>query len=333
MGFELSCATIYKSHEKVPINHLLPFTGWAMKILDPFVAVSFFAIAGATISGTVLAREKYEFTPVTDFAQVPDDITLDSCSGVSVNSKGHVYLAHRGQRPIICFDSRGRYVRSWGDDTIGSAHGLRIDRDDNVWVTDIARHVVIKFSPAGKLLLSIGRPGSAGLANDQFDKPADVAFGAKGQIYVADGYGNSRVMKFSAEGRFLTSWGAPGRGPGEFNLPHTIVTASDGRVIVGDRMNNRIQVFDADGKHLAIWDGFTPFGIEIDRGGVLWVADGRTHKLLRLDHSGAVTQFFGGPGSGPGQFDVPHMLASDEAGNLYVAEILNKRLQKLARLP
>ncbi|MCH2203583.1 MAG: peptidyl-alpha-hydroxyglycine alpha-amidating lyase family protein [Fuerstiella sp.] len=304
-----------------------------MKFSNIITAVSFFAITGATFSETVPAGEKYGFTPVTDFVQVPDNITLDACSGVSVNSNGFVYLAHRGQRPIICFDSKGRYVRSWGDDFIGSAHGLRIDSDDNVWVTDTEKHAVFKFSPSGKLLLSIGRLGSAGLANDQFNKPADVAFGAHGQIYVADGYGNSRVMKFSAEGRFLTSWGVPGTGPGEFNLPHTIVTASDGRVIVGDRMNNRIQVFDADGTHLEIWDGFTPFGLEFDCDGFLWVAEGKNHKLLRLGQSGAVLQSWGGPGNGLGEFDVPHMLAADEAGNLYVAEILNKRLQKLTRIP
>ena len=331
--FELTPRTDYKLNRYIPANLPLPFTGWTMKLSNLTAVVSIFAVVGVTISGTVQAAEKNDFIPATDFFRIPENITLDLCSGVSVNSQGHVYLAHRGRNPVICFDSSGRYLRSWGDKFIGSAHGLRVDPDDNVWVTDIDKHVVLKFSPTGKLLLRIGRPGNAGLANDQFNKPADVAFDAKGQIYVADGYGNSRVMKFSPDGRFLSSWGSPGTGPGEFNLPHTIVVAADGRIIVGDRLNNRIQVFNADGTHLEIWDGFTPFGLDFDGDGVLWLADGKNHKLLQLDHSGAVLQSWGEPGRGPGQFDVPHMLAADEAGNLYIAEILNRRLQKFTRTP
>ena len=304
-----------------------------MRTLTIVAGIWTFAVLSQSTTGILRASEKYDFEPVAGFPQVPNSIELGLCSGVAVNSKGHVYLAHRGKSPIICFDSTGRYLRSWGDDSIGSAHGLRIDRDDNIWVTDIDKHVLLEFTSTGKLLLSLGQPGKAGLGNDQFDKPADVAFGAAGEIYVADGYGNSRVMKFAANGKFLTSWGKPGSGPGEFNLPHSIVTTSDGRVVVGDRLNKRVQVFNADGKLLEIWGKFTPFGLEVSRDGVLWVADGGTHQVLRLDGTGKVVQSWGKKGSALGEFDAPHMLAADAAGNLYIAEILNKRLQKLARKP
>ena len=172
--------------------------------------MSFLVVVIPAVNGVIRASDEYDFQPVVGFPQVPENITLNYCSGVTVNSKGYVYLAHRGQRPIICFDATGHYIRSWGDELLGSAHALRIDSDDNVWVTDIKRHLVLKFTSTGKLLRSIGRPDSAGLGNDQ----ADVAFGTEGAIYVADGYGNSRVMKFNANGKFLTSWGTPGGGSG-----------------------------------------------------------------------------------------------------------------------
>ena len=277
------------------------------------------------------AGEKLDFEPVAGFLKVPETITLGPCSGVAVNSKGDVYLFHRGKQPILCFDAHGRFIRSWGDNLIGTAHGLRIDRDDNVWVTDIGHHLVLKFSSKGKLLLALGQTDKPGLGTNQFDKPTDVAFGPKEQIYVSDGYGNSRVMKFNKDGKFLTTWGKPGKGPGEFNLPHTILVDAKSRVIVGDRENNRIQVFNGEGKLREIWSGFAPFGLATDPHGVLFVADGRANQILRLDARGQVVASWGRKGKGPGDFDLPHMLATDRTGNLYVVEITGMRLQKLRR--
>ena len=289
-------------------------------------------VAGVLLTThAIMAGERIDFQPVPDFFQIPKDITLAECSGVAVNSKGHVYLFHRGKQPIIRFNAKGKFIRSWGDDLIGIAHGMRIDRDDNVWVTDIGHHMVFKFNPTGKLLLALGQTDKPGLGTDQFDKPTDVAFGPKGEIYVSDGYGNSRVMKFTKSGKFVKTWGKPGKGRGEFNLPHTIAVDGKGRVIVGDRENNRVQVFDGDGKSLEIWPGFAPFGLEIDKDGVLFVADGRANKVLRLDPAGKVAGSWGQKGKAPGEFDLPHMLASDQKGNLYTVEIIGKRIQKLAR--
>ena len=275
--------------------------------------------------------EKIDFEPVADFPHVPDTFVLGACSGVGVDSQGQVYLFHRGKQPIISFDADGKYVRSWGDDSIGRAHGLRIDRDDNVWVTDIGYHLVLKFDREGKLLSTLGRKGEPGLGSDQFDQPTDVAFGPSGELYVSDGYGNSRVVKFSSDGKYLKSWGRPGKGPGEFNLPHTILVDAQGRVLVGDRENDRVQVFDGNGRLLHIWPGFAPFGLVADSDGVLFVADGRANKILRLNTAGSVVGSWGQKGNKPGEYDLPHMLAADRRGNLYVVEIIGERLQKLKR--
>ncbi|MFP6767492.1 MAG: peptidyl-alpha-hydroxyglycine alpha-amidating lyase family protein [Planctomycetaceae bacterium] len=270
--------------------------------------------------------------PVPGFLKIPASVTLGAASGVDVDSKGRVYLFHRGKQPILCFDSQGRFLRSWGDDLIGKAHGLRIDRQDNIWVTDIGHHLVLKYSPAGKLLLALGQTDKPGTGSGQFNQPTDVAFAANGDLYVSDGYGNNRIMKFNARGKFLARWGKAGTDRGEFNLPHTIVVDRKGRVIVGDRENNRVQVFDANGQWLATWPGVAPFGLALDTQGSLFVADGRANQVVRLDPStGKILARWGGPGTKPGQFQLPHMLAVDRQGSLYVVEILGERLQKLTR--
>jgi len=275
--------------------------------------------------------KQIDFQPATSRLKFPQSVQLGQCSAVDFDSKGRLYLFHRGKQPILCFDRDGKFIRSWGDGLIGKAHGLRVDADDNIWVTDIGHHTVFKFNPQGKLLLSLGTLDRPGLGTNQFDKPTDVAFGPKGEIYVADGYGNSRVMKFAANGKFLTSWGKPGKGRGEFHLPHSILVDASGRVLVGDRENNRVQIFDSEGKLLGIWSGFAPYGMEFDRKGNLFIADGRTHAVLLLSTKGKVIRRWGRKGKRPGEFNLPHMLAADADGNLYVAEVGNKRLQRLNR--
>jgi len=278
------------------------------------------------------AAEKLELEPVIDLLQVPGHIVFGGVSGVAVNSQGQIYVLHRAEHPVVCFEPTGEYVRAWGDDLIGSGHGLRIDREDNVWVTDTEHHLVYKFDPRGELLLTLGQPDKPGLGHDQFDKPTDVNFGPGGEIYVTDGYGNSRIMKFNAKGEFLTTWGEAGSGPGQFNAPHAVVIGKDGRVIIGDRDNDRIQIFTPEGELLETWTGFAPFGLAFGPDDVLFVADGRANKILRLDADGNVVQSWGGTkGAAPGEFSTPHMLEADRQGNLYAAEVSGKRVQKLVR--
>jgi len=249
--------------------------------------------------------ETTDFTPANQFFKLPETITLGACSRVALDSMENIYLFHRGKQPIICVDRNGKFLRSWGDDTIDTAHGLNIDRDDNVFVTDISNHQVFKFSPKGKLLLTLGKTGTAGDGVDEFNKPTDVAFGPQGEIYVSDGYGNSRVMKFTPIGGFLAQWGEPGNGPGQFDLPHTIVTDNKNRVVVGDRENDRIQVFDEHGKLLEIWTGSAPFGLAYDQTRNLFVADGRANKVLQIDAKGKVVGPWGAEGAKPVYFQLP----------------------------
>jgi DNA-binding beta-propeller fold protein YncE len=279
---------------------------------------------------TSLADERVDFQPAPEFLKLPDGWTMGSCSAVAVNRRGEILLFHRGKHPLICFNATGKFLRSWGDDLVHTAHGLRVDRDDNVWVTDIGNHRVFKFDLSGKLLLSLGN-GKPGAADDQFNKPTDIAFDPDGEFFVSDGYGNARILKFSANGKLIKSWGTAGQGPGEFNLPHAIVVDSRGRVLVGDRENNRIQVFDREGALLEIWPGFAPYGLAFDNEGVLFVADARASSVLCLDAFGKVQRSWGRKGRAPGEFDLPHMLSFDAAGNLFVAEVGGMRLQKFVK--
>lgn len=305
-----------------------------------------------TLAPQTSAEDAIDFRPVDGFLKLPDDMKLGPCSGVDIDSRGNVYVIQRKSPPILCFDSSGRLQNSWGTPLVGrdpnmqGAHGIRVDKDDYVWITDRDRHLVRKFDRGGQLLLTLGTEGSPGTGQNQFNRPTDVAFGRAGEIYVADGYGNSRVVKFDRKGKFLTTWGEAGSAPGQFNLPHSIAVGPDGRVYVGDRYNSRIQIFDSDGKLKEIWSGFVPCGIAFDRTGNLFVADG-VSQVLQIDGRGKVVKAWGlkaeelglkpaqrtvPPIANPGGYRfVPHLMAVDAQGNLYLADVSNHMLHKLVR--
>jgi len=230
---------------------------------------------------------------------------------------------------VVVFDREGRFLRSWGDDHIKMAHGLRIDHDNNVWLTDIGFHQVLKFDTGGKLLMSLGEKGQPGAGPNRFDRPTDVAVAPNGEFYVSDGYGNARVLKFSKDGKLLRQWGTHGTGPGEFNLPHAVRLDARGKVYVADRENNRIQVFDGDGKFLEQWnESGSPFGLFLTGAGQMFVADGRADWIKVLDRQGKTLGRWGESGKNPGQFALPHMLCVDSQGAVYVAEVNGQRVQK-----
>jgi len=298
------------------------------------------------------AEEPIDFRPVAGFLKLTEDTKLGPCSGVDIDSRGHIYVIQRQSPPILCFDSSGKLLRSWGTPLIGrdpdmvGAHGIRVDKDDFIWITDRARHLVRKFDQTGQLLLTLGTEGSPGTGPNQFNRPADVAFGRLGEVYIADGYGNSRVMKFDRHGKFLRTWGDKGSAPGQFDLPHTIAVGLDERVYVGDRYNSRIQIFDSEGNLKETWPGFVPCGMTFDRTGTLFVADG-VSKVLQIDRRGGIVKSWGTdaeelglkpgqrsvpPIANPGGFRfVPHLLAADAQGNLYLADVPNQMLHKLER--
>jgi DNA-binding beta-propeller fold protein YncE len=195
---------------------------------------------------------RFGFEPDT----LPDGWRFGRVSAVAKDSKGQVFAFQRGDKapPIIVFDEKGKYLRSWGTGMFGNEHGMRVDREDNLWVTDNGDHQVMKFSNDGQLLMALGIKGKHGTDEKTFYRPTDIAFAPSGgDFYVSDGYGNSRVVKFSKDGKFLLTWGKRGTGPGEFNTPHSIAVDSKGNVYVSDRENNRIQIFDPNGKFLRQW--------------------------------------------------------------------------------
>jgi DNA-binding beta-propeller fold protein YncE len=272
-----------------------------------------------------------EYKVVADWPGRQGAIKFGEVTGVATDAADRVYVFHRGKNPIAVFDRDGKFLRAWGDDLIKNAHAVRLDRDGNVWVTDLGHHLVMKFGPQGKLLLTLGTKGQPGEAKDRFNKPADIAFGAAGEIYVADGYGNSRVVKFAADGKYLKAWGKKGKGEGEFNLPHAICVDGKGQVYVGDRENNRVQVFDSEGRSLTQWPATgAPFGLFLTREGRMALADGRAHVAKVLDLEGKSLRQWGEKGAAPGQFNLPHGICVDSRGAVYVTEVTGRRIQKFA---
>lgn len=266
-----------------------------------------------------------EYRPVAGWFQAPAAMKIGPVSSVATDSADRVYVLQRAEPPILVFDRDGKFLRSWGEGFLKSPHGLRIDPSDHVWVTDTGRHVVLKFNGDGKLLLTLGKKDQPGDGPDRFNKPADAAVAPDGAIYVADGYGNARVVKFSKEGKFVAEWGKKGSGPGEFNLPHSICVDQKGQIHVGDRENNRVQIFDPDGKFRAQWPkSGAPYGLFL-RGDRLFVADGRAHLITVLDSTG---QPLGRWETGAGDANAPHWVCVDRQGAVFVAYVGGKRVEK-----
>lgn len=274
----------------------------------------------------VAAEPAYE--PVAAFPQLPAEIELGRVAGVAINSQGQIIVSHRGEQPVLVLNAEGELIRSFGDEQLDAVHGTRVDADDNIWVTDMANHTVLKFSPEGQVLLKLGQRDEPGDTTDQFDRPTDIAFAENGDVFVSDGYGNARVMRFSAQGDFITQWGEPGDAPGQFDLPHGVRVDADGFVHVADRENDRVQVFTVDGDYVRAYGGFAPFGMAFASDGRLFVADGRAHEAIVMTHDGERLAAWGSEGDAPGQMHLPHGIAVDDAGAVYVTEIEGRRIQK-----
>ena len=294
------------------------------------VATFFGAVRGETFKPVA----ELGYRPNVEFFQDSENLNAGEASGVALNSKGSIFLFQRVRPMLAEYDASGKFVRSIGDGLFTHPHGLRIDPDDNLWTTDDGSQLVLKLSPAGRVLLVLGRKDIAAESDWLFNQPTDVAFGKNGEIYVADGYGNSRVVKFDREGKFIKTWGKYGTGPGEFNLPHTIVVDQSGRVYVGDRENKRIQIFDADGNFLTQWtDIGYPYGLFITPDQHVWVVDGGYDRIIELDQNGKILGAVGEPGHAPGQLAWGHFLALTPDRKIFVADVLNWRFQVFVPAP
>ena len=306
-----------------------------LEIVLALIAVSLgqaCAQVSAVASSPFQAVPELPYRVVTNFFKFPKGMIAGETSGVSVNAKGHIFLFQRTKPMLAEYDEKGNFVQSIGEGLFSHPHGLRIDADGNLWTTDDGSHLVLKLDPSGKVLLVLGRINTGAEADWLFNKPADVAFAKNGDIYVADGYGNSRVVKFDRDGNYLKSWGKYGTAIGEFNLPHTVAVDEAGRVYVGDRENQRIQIFDSEGNFLKQWTGIGyPYGLFITPDQHVWMADGGYDRIIELDQSGKILGAFGEPGHKPGQMAWAHFLAIGPNQVIYVADVLNWRFQVFAR--
>lgn len=330
--------------------------GAAIKHPVLLLRLSFLLLGAAGIGSAAPALPPHEV--VRDWPALPAGHVLGQCVGVGVDSRGNVLVFHRSGRtwstpfptePIAAptvsvLDGRsGRLLAAWGTNEFIMPHGLSLDGADNVWLTDVGRHQVFKFSPDGRrLLLTLGERGVPGADKSHFNLPTDVAVLPDGSFYVSDGYKNTRVVKFTADGRYDFEWGGKGAGPGQFNLPHGVVVDAQGRVIVCDRTNSRLQVFDPRGKFFAEWKGpllGRPYGVSVGADGHVFLIDGgdgpaRTvdrHRVVELDSDGRVLDRFGGFGTEPGEFQLGHDIAAAKDGAVYVADAAGKRVQKFVR--
>jgi peptidylamidoglycolate lyase len=296
-----------------------------------FVVASLAATLLATPLHVAVAQAARTYEEVTDWAQLPPNYTWQDMMAVDIDSRGDIYVLQRTPSRVMVFNSRGRYLRSWGDGLFPGAHGLRIDRQNNVWVTDRKRHQVLKFTRDGALLMELGTNGVPG-DNDSrvsLNGPADVAVGPNGDIFVADGEStNTRIVKFSAEGRFLMSWGSKGSEPGQLLTPHSIVLDSGGRVYVANRGNKRIEIFDRQGGYLGqIATAFTPYGLFLTGDGIMYAVDGadgsESLNVLNPRNGRVLTHITGLSGS--------HMVTVDRTGAIYVAQVRGHSLRKFVR--
>ena len=290
---------------------------------------------------------------------LPEGRVLGSVAGCAVDSHDNVFVFHRNSRTwpdsdvlsttpinlptVTLFDAQtGRVLAEWGANLFAMPHGLSVDRNDNVWLTDVALHQVFEFSHDGKPVLTIGERAIAGNDAKHFNRPTEVAVAADGSFYVSDGYRNTRVMKFSPAGAFLFQWGTKGTGPGQFDLPHGVAVDHTGLVYVSDRSNARVQIFDPTGKYIREWKGTDigrPYDVAIGPDDTAVIVDGGDQPEAPPDRSafvvvrrdGSVVERFARWGNYDGQFEMAHCVAVGKDGSVYVGDITGGRVQKFVR--
>jgi streptogramin lyase len=275
----------------------------------------------ATMAVTLVAQSvppPMAYKPVPDPFVLPEGVNFGGVAAMAVNSKGHFFVYNRGPHPLMEFTHEGRFVRFlFEGGMIQQAHGMRIDRDDNIWITDSRQNAVFKLSPEGRILFVLGSPGgetgdfSAHFKMALLMQPTSVAFGPDGEIYVAEGHGGeiNRIRKFDRDGHFLKTWGGKrGSGPGEFNQPHHIMVGPDGLVYVTDRENHRFQIFDGEGNLKKIWNvPGSPNSLTVGPDGQPYATEAYGGHVWKLDWNGNVVAQMGGFGRAPGEFSEAHL--------------------------
>ncbi len=297
---------------------------------------------------------------VETWPQLPAGYSFGQPTGIGIDSKQHIFVFHRAGRKwtdpfpeefidkntILELDAEtGKIINEWGANQFIMPHGLTVDKEDNIWVTDVGLHQVLKFSHDGKLLMKLGVAKTPGNDSIHFNLPTDIAVADDGSFYVSDGYGNSRVLKFSASGNYLLEWGTEGSKEGEFDIPHGITLDKKENVYVADRENNRIQVFDKNGKFQKVLknkDSVSQLpSVTIDSAQHLYAIDfdytittdigNKGSKVFQYDTTGNVAFQFGSTGENKRTVSWYHDLAVDQQGNIYVGDIRGIKLLKFRK--
>lgn len=304
---------------------------------------------------TVLGEGRYRYRLASEgrnWGELPEGYDLGDVAAVGVDKRDNVYVFTRGEHPMLVFGKDGQFLQSWGEGQFKRPHGVHMGPDDSIYLTDDGNHNVRKYSLDGKLLLELGTPGKPApfMSGQPFHRCTHTALAPNGDIYVSDGYGNARVHRYSPDGKLLKSWGEPGSGPGQFNITHNIVCDGDGWVYVADRENNRIQVFDGNGRYETQWNNVhRPCGLcmhcaanetlfftgELAPGQEFsnrnWPNLGP--RVSVLDKNGTLLARlgdYGGPDS-PSPFIGPHGVAVDSEGSIFVAELSRALVEKEGR--
>jgi DNA-binding beta-propeller fold protein YncE len=277
----------------------------------------------ASCAGSLAAADPYVST---GFLKFPAEVEVGAVSAVAVDKDDRVYVLHRGEPPLVAFDADGKYLRGFGSGMFKVPHGLRVDREGNLWTTDNGNHVLRQFTPAGRLLTTLGTEGKPAGGKAGFRAPDDLVFDSQGNAYVADS-GNGRIVKLGPDRSYLLEWGKKGKEAGQFATAHGLAIDNQDRIYVADRGNKRVQVFDSSGQHLASWGGFgNPFGLLVI-GNELLASEGDIHKIFHLDlASGHITASWGDATT----LLLPHFMAVNSKGTLFVCEVNGKRVRMFA---
>lgn len=288
---------------------------------------------------TQIGSGRFTYETEEGWAKFPEGYDFPDASGVTVDSKDNVYILNRGPHPVIVLDKDGNFVRSWGEGEFDArAHGIHASPDDFIWTVNDSQHCIKKYTPEGKLVLVVGIENQAAekWSGNPFNRPTNMAVSPNtGDVYVTDGYGNSRVHRYTSEGKHIVSWGAPGVDAGEFQVPHNVVIDKDENIYVTDRENYRLQVFDSNGNLKAIWQNiYRPQALCMDSEGIVYVGEMLMdtelsdyplvgHRLNAYNLKGERLARIGDPmiGDGPTQFIAPHGFGVDSQGSLYVGEV------------
>ena len=267
---------------------------------------------------------RYEYQP--EWARLLSGMSLQGPSGVAVDSSDRVYVFQRRGPCVVVFNPNGTVRGVWQrrEGVPADAHHIHVGPDDMVYLVDRDAHQVLFYNAAGDLVKSLGTRDRAEM-QAPFNHPADLCVAPSGELYVADGYGNSSVHRFSPDGDYISSFGSPGSGPGQFRVPHSIRVSNDGRVYVADRENHRVQVFTADGEFITEWTDFKcPMGVHIDANQVVYVTD-QVPRISMYSLDGELL-------ARGRTFEGAHQVYTDSQGNIYGIDTANQRLQRFAKL-